>query len=279
MPEPLRILLIDDDEHSFVLVQELLVEISHRPVALEWVGEFDAGLELLLKAEHEVYLLDYRLGLRDGIELLREARAKGCRAPVLILTGQVDPEIDQRALEAGATDYLVKDVYDVSRLEHAIRYALERQSLMAELELERNLLRSLMDSLPDNIYFKDRESRFIRVSRAMASWIRLGRPEEAVGKTDRDFFAAEHADQARADELRLMESDQPVIGKEERETRHDGSTNWVSTSKLPLRDERGNIVGTFGISRDITEQKEALLALRSSERANRLIVDTALDAR
>ena len=278
MTEPLRILLIDDDEHSFVLTQELLLEINHRPVALEWVGEFDAGLELLLKAEHEVYLLDYRLGLRDGIDLLRQARAQGCRAPVLILTGQVDPDIDQRALEAGATDYLVKDVYDVSRLEHAIRYAVERQSLMAELELERNLLRSLMDSLPDNIYFKDRESRFIRVSRAMANWFRLEHPEDAVGRTDRDFFAAEHADQAREDEIRLMLSDRPVIGKEERETRHDGSTNWVSTSKLPLRDVLGNVVGTFGVSRDITAQKEALLALRSSERANRMIVDTAFDA-
>ena len=275
---PLRILLIDDDEHSFVLTQELLLEVSGRPVELEWSAEFDSGLARLLEQAHDVYLVDYRLGLADGIDLLSAARARGCRAPIIILTGHTDREIDRRALKAGASDYLAKDVYDVTRLEHSIHYALERHQLMLELEQERALLRAVMENLPDNIYFKDHESRFIRISNAMANWFGLANPRDAVGKSDRDFFTNEHADQARRDELELMASGEAVLGKEECETWPDGRRTWVSTSKLPLRDEHGRIVGTFGISRDITEQKEALNALRNSERLNRMIVDTANDA-
>ena len=278
MSGPLKILLIDDDENSFIITQELLREINGRDVELDWASEFQEGLDRLLADEHEIYLLDYRLDSGDGIDLLKQARAAGIQAPVIILTGLADHEIDQRALEAGATDYLAKDVYDVSRLEHAIRYALERQSLLKELDLERYLLRSLMDNLPDNIYFKDRDSRFIRISRAMAKWFKLDDPAEAQGRTDRDFFSDEHAMQALEDEQRLIERNEPLLDVEEKETWPDGSTTWVSTSKLPLRDKNGQVVGTFGVSRNISTQMEAMIALRRSERQNRMIVDTALDA-
>ena len=150
-PKPLRILLIDDDEATFVITRELLREINGRPVELDWTGDAKEGYDLLLKDEHEVFLIDYRLGSENGLELLRRARAAGSRAPMLILTGQTDEEIDQQALEAGASDYLAKDVYDVSRLQHAIRYALERHALTRDLERERYLLHSLMESLPDNV--------------------------------------------------------------------------------------------------------------------------------
>jgi CheY-like chemotaxis protein len=100
-PRPLRILLVDDDESTFVITRELLREINGRPVELEWTGEADEGLDLILRDGHEVYLIDYRLGADDGLEVLRRARAAGCKAPILILTGQTDDEIDQRALESG----------------------------------------------------------------------------------------------------------------------------------------------------------------------------------
>jgi two-component system, sensor histidine kinase and response regulator len=278
MPESLRILLIDDDENAFALTKELLREVNGRTVELDWASEPEAGLAGILAEQHEIYLLDYRLGATDGIEILCRAKAAGSKSPVIILTGQTDREIDQRALEAGAADYLVKDVFDVSRLEHSIRYAIERQRLSKELELERYLLGSLMENLPDNIYFKDRHSQFIRVSRAMADWFHLGDPSDAVGKTDGDFFTDEHAAQARSDEVELMEQGEPVLDKIEKETWPDGRTTWVSTSKLPLRDRDNKVVGTFGVSRDITAQQEALNALSQSERLNRQIVATALDA-
>ena len=278
MDGPLRILLIDDDENTFVITRELLQEVDGRDVKLDWAEDAAAGFEQILQARHDVYLLDYRLGADDGIDVLRRARAAGCQTPIIILTGQTDLALDKKALEAGATDYLVKEVYDVSRLEHSIRYAVEHQRLWRELNTERYLLKSLMESLPDNIYFKDRDSRFLRISSAMAEWFGLDSPDEALGKTDSDFFTEEHAKQALQDEVALMKSGRPVLELEEKETWPDGRTTWVSTSKLPLRDEDGNIVGTFGVSRDITRQQEALIALQTSERQNRMIVDTALDA-
>ena len=278
MPESLRILLIDGDENFFALTKEHLREIDGRTVELDWAADPEAGLAGILAGQHEIHLLDYRQGATDGIEVLSKAKAAGSKSPVIILTGQSDCEIDQRAIEAGAADYLVKDVFDVARLEHSIRYALERQRLSKELELEQHLLRSLLENLPDNIYFKDRDSKFIRVSRAMADWFNLADPSDAIGKTDEDFFTDEHAAQARADEVELMDQNEPVLDKIEKETWPDGRTTWVSTSKLPLRDREKKVVGTFGVSRDITAQQEALNALSQSERLNRQIVDTALDA-
>lgn len=116
------------------------------------------------------------------------------------------------------------------------------------------LLEALMQSLPDHVYFKDRESRVIRMNVAQARHFGLTDPKEAIGKTDADFFTPEHANQARADEVRVMESGQPMV-LDEKETWHDRGDNWVHTTKAPLRDARGEIIGTFGISHDITERR------------------------
>mgnify|MGYP001416664146 CR=1 FL=1 len=130
-----------------------------------------------------------------------------------------------------------------------------------------DFLRSLLESTPDAIYFKDRESRFMMISRSMARLLGLADPQEAYGKCDHDFFSVEHADQARADECRIMETAEPVIALVEKETWPDGHTTWASTSKLPLRDAAGHVVGTFGISRDVTARKVAEQRLQEAQRS------------
>jgi len=129
------------------------------------------------------------------------------------------------------------------------------------------LLAALLDHLPDSIYFKDRQSRFLRINRALAERFGIDDPRQAIGKTDADFFSAEHARQALADEQELMRSGCPVMYKEERETWPDGRVTWVATTKLPLRDQQGNIVGTFGISRDITRRLQVEQELRDAKAA------------
>lgn len=137
-----------------------------------------------------------------------------------------------------------------------------------ELVDDRYLLDTFLEFTPDSVYFKDEKSRFIRISHALAGRLGLDDPAEAIGKTDFDFFSEEHAREAFADEQRLMQTGDPLVGIEERETWNDGRDAWVSTTKVPLRDRSGRIVGLFGISRDITERK--LDEARFEEQAARL---------
>ena len=122
---------------------------------------------------------------------------------------------------------------------------------------EQNLLHALMDTSPDHIYFKDTACRFIRINKATANKHGLHHPAEAIGKTDFDFFTDEHAKQAYADEQEILRSGQSLVGVEEKETWLDGRETWVSTTKVPIRDQAGRIVGIVGISRDITAHKHA----------------------
>ena len=132
------------------------------------------------------------------------------------------------------------------------------------LAQERYLLYTLMENVPDHVYFKDTESRFLRISKAHAEWFGLSDTFEAVGKTDFDFFSAEHAQQAYADEQQVMQTGQPLVGKEEKETWPNGRETWVSTTKMLLRDADGQIIGTFGISRDITKRVRLEKALQKA---------------
>jgi PAS domain S-box-containing protein len=125
------------------------------------------------------------------------------------------------------------------------------------LAYERDLLRMLLDHSPDPIYFKDAESRFIKCGRAISRHLGITYASEALGKTDFDFYTEEHARPAFECEQQIIRTGQPVIGLVEKETWPDGRETWVLTSKMPLRDKQGMIIGTFGITKDITKLKEA----------------------
>jgi PAS domain S-box-containing protein len=128
------------------------------------------------------------------------------------------------------------------------------------------LLHFLLENIPAKIYFKDSESRFIRVSREMARFFGLSSGYELVGRTDFDLFTPEHAEQALADERRVMDTGIPITGKVEKETLPDGGFRWAMTTKMPLRNSRGEIIGTCGISQDATEQKKLEEALADTNR-------------
>jgi PAS domain S-box-containing protein len=132
-------------------------------------------------------------------------------------------------------------------------------------ELELLCMRQMLADTDERIFFKDRDGRFLLVSHAcLKTHGQQRKLEDLIGTKDSDFFTGPHADEALADERRVMETGEPMLAKVERETFHDRPDAWAQTSKLPLRDEDGNIIGTWGTARDITAQIQAEQALAAS---------------
>jgi PAS domain S-box-containing protein len=144
-----------------------------------------------------------------------------------------------------------------------------------EAAYERYLLRTMLDNSPDHIYFKDAQSRFISSSKTQAEQFGLASPDELVGKSDFDFFTDEHARPAFDDEQEIMRTGRPLIGKVEKEVMKNGRVSWALTTKMPFRDKAGEVIGTFGISKDITVIKETEAQL---EQMHRQLLETSRQA-
>ena len=149
----------------------------------------------------------------------------------------------------------------------------QRKQAEEALQHERNLLRTLIDHLPDCVYVKDAESRFVAANVAVARIMGAAAPDDVVGKTDDDFYPAELAAQYRKDEQELVRTGQPMIEKEEPHRDPAGNARAVLTTKIPLKDRQGKVVGLVGVSRDITDHKRAEQELQRAkelaEEANR----------
>jgi len=155
----------------------------------------------------------------------------------------------------------------------------ERKKMEAAVAYERDLLHALMDNIPDTIYFKDVASRFTRINRAQALCLRAKDPEEAVGKTDFDYYAEEFAREAYADEQKIFKTRKPLV-KVEKVKWRDGKYRWVSVIKVPIIDKDGRVTGLAGISRDITEIKEMEEKLRQySEHLEELVQERTEELR
>ncbi|MCG6191105.1 hybrid sensor histidine kinase/response regulator [Maribellus maritimus] len=149
----------------------------------------------------------------------------------------------------------------------------KRENTQRALSHERFLVNALMENLPELIYFKNLKSQFIRVNESMLTRFGLSGASEILGKTDFDFYGQEHAQAAFESEQEMISSGNPMVGEEEKEIWPDGSVSWVVSTKLPLKDENGKVVGTFGISRNITDKKLAEQQRNESEEKFRLIVE------
>jgi diguanylate cyclase (GGDEF)-like protein/PAS domain S-box-containing protein len=135
----------------------------------------------------------------------------------------------------------------------------DNRSMLADTGIinEQFIIRTIMEYSQDTFYFKDKNSRFLFISKVVASRLGIENPDYVIGKTDFDLFKEPHASKAYEDEQYIIKTGKPIIGQLEMETWMDGSVTWVSTSKYPLLDSSGNIIGTWGVSRNITELKKA----------------------
>ncbi len=157
--------------------------------------------------------------------------------PVLLNVGIVG------SVEEKLEFVIVKDLSEKTEIE---------SRLLRELELQKYF----MDYIPDSIYFKDLENKFIKANKATLIKMGLSSIDELLGKTDFEIFNDEHAIEAKEDEKNIIENRTSIINKIEKETWQDGRVTWASTTKIPLIDENNNVYGTFGITRDITKLKK-----------------------
>jgi signal transduction histidine kinase len=130
--ERVRVLLVEDDEDDYILTRDLLYEIDGQRFELEWLSSYEEAIARVGRNDFDVALFDFRLGARTGLELLRAARERRCTAPVILMTGQGDLEVDLQAMQSGAADYLVKGEIDAALLERSIRYAIQQQRMEEE---------------------------------------------------------------------------------------------------------------------------------------------------
>lgn len=240
---------------------------------LAGAGTVTEALEQISAQQPDLILLDLSLPDSSGIDTIRAITPHARGTPVIVLSGYDDEKTSTEALRAGAQDYLVKGEVSSHLLRHAIRYSVERKRLDAALATERDLVDTLLEHIPDRVYFKDLESRYLRINRSMAALIGLQDPIEATGRSDFDFFSKDYATATQEDERSVIESGHPLFGHIERETLRDGQGCWVLTTKMPLKTSDGEVIGTFGISRDITQFKETEEELERALDRNRRLTD------
>jgi len=201
----IKVLLVEDDEDDYVLTSELLKDVVGTEYEITWAPNYASGLAAMLGNQHDVCLVDYRLGEGTGIELLSEAIENGCRLPMILLTGQGDHEIDMEATRAGAADFLVKGALESTTLERAIRYAVARAKTLESLRESDGRFRSVVESANDAIILIDKRGEIV-------SWNRTARTifgYEDIEIMHRPIVAL--FPDTYADTIRKMEDCDPMI--------------------------------------------------------------------
>jgi PAS domain S-box-containing protein len=186
------------------------------------------------------------------------------KAPVTVTHTHYDAQGNEVFVEISAAP-VFDAAGEVACIIEACRDITQRKRTEETLERERNQLRTLLDHLPDCIYIKDTESRFVAANLAVARLMGADAPDELIGKTDRDFYPAGPATEYSADERELMRTGKPLVNKDEPHVDSAGNPRAVLTTKVPFRDSQGQIVGLVGITRDITERKQAEEQLRLAQ--------------
>ena len=262
MPEfeqrAVRILLVDDDEDDFVVTRDLLADSKRTSFVLDWVSGFDEAIDVIVSNAHDIYLIDYRLGEHNGLELLAHARASGCPAPLVLLTGQNDGEIDLAAMRAGAADYLVKGQIDAQLLERSIRYALEQNRTLRALRESEERYALSARGANDGLWVWDLRTNDVYYSPRWKSMFGYG--EEEIGSSPDEWFSRVHPDDV--DILRStldahLRGVTPHFENEHRIRTRSGSERWMLSRGLAVRDADGQAARIAGSSTDITERKRA----------------------
>jgi two-component system sensor histidine kinase/response regulator len=271
-----HVLMVDDNQDDFFLLTTLIEKIA--AIELAHCTSLRSGLAYIESNTVDVLLLDMSLPEGRGLFIFDSVQTQIPTLPIIILSGSDDDTLALEAVRRGAQDYLVKDHINPEVLKRSLHYSVERKRIEQTLAAERNLLRTLIDSMPDFIFVKDTQSRFLMANKAVLDTSGITKPEEIIGKTDFNFFPADIAQSFYDDDQQVIASGQTLFNKEESSIDlQTGQTMWFLTTKMPLRDEHGTITGLLGISRNITRRKLADDKLSQERDLLRTLIDSTPD--
>ncbi|MTI21332.1 hybrid sensor histidine kinase/response regulator [Fulvivirga sp. RKSG066] len=260
----IKVFLLDDDEDDFIIVEDLLSELnSLLTISVTWEPDYEKALEIVKTSdEYDICLVDYRLGEYNGLQFIKSLRESGNNIPLILLTGQGDNEIDYEAMKLGASDYLVKGVFDAQLLGRSIRYAINHSQSVRELNANEEKYRSLFMRSVDAIYIINKEHLFIDANPSLENLLGYSR-DELMKISMKDTFSSQKAysyfNQMLAKNLHVKDFEVKLCTKDDKEL--DCIINSVA-----LKDENDEIYAYQGIVHDLTVRKKAEKELLVAEK-------------
>lgn len=250
--ESVEILLVDDDEDDFIIVKDLLSDIKHTAFNVHWESTYEQALAKIKKDNYDVYLIDYRLGEKNGLDLLKEAIQMGCKSPIIMLTGQGYPEVDYEAMRIGASDYMVKGKINAQTIERSIRYALNHNRTLSQLYEQEKKYRQLFEQSVNAIYITNKEHLFIDANPPMLEL--FGYELDEISRMNlKDLFV--HDEDYTAFYKLINHKGQVKEFEVLMQTKH-GQHIECNVKATSFIDYEGKVQGFQGIIEDISEKKK-----------------------
>jgi PAS domain S-box-containing protein len=258
--KPVRILIIDDDEDDFILTSTFIQGIEDRTFDIQWCYNYKQAIEIIARKEFDLYFVDYRLGAKTGIDLLREACENHCEEPIILLTGKGNSAIDKQAMELGAVDYLVKSELTSEKLERCIRYSLERAATMKALKANERKYKNIFEKSKEAVFTTDQKLVFQDVNEAMSNLFDIEKEQLLT------MNLYQLIDEMSASKLRkqLVENDEVTDLELEAYTSKGKKRNCILN--LSLERDSNNNAYVQGILHDITNQKKTERATLLAEK-------------
>jgi diguanylate cyclase (GGDEF)-like protein/PAS domain S-box-containing protein len=251
--QPIRVLLVDDDEDDYVMTRDMLAELGRGAFLLDWVSSYEEARGTVGRGDHDVYLLDYRLGERSGLDLLREAGGEGRGAPMILLTGQGGDEVDAEAMRAGAADYLVKGRLEATLLGRSIRYAVERARASRALRESEERYQRLVELSPDAILVHA-DGEIVFVNGAGVKLLGADTGEQIVGRPIKEFVRHDRQDGVGTRIYGATGDVSDAAFLEEKLVRSDGTEVCVEAAAVPFVYKDRPAVQV--VARDISRRKQ-----------------------
>jgi PAS domain S-box-containing protein len=273
----IRILIVDDDEDDFLIISDYIRNINPTRFVLHWCYNYFEALTHMKHHNYDLYFVDYRLGAKTGLELLKEAINAQCEEPIVLLTGKGNYKVDMEAMQAGAVDYLIKTELTSEKLERCIRYSLERSATLKALKANERKYRSIFEQSKDAVFITDEHCRFIDMNEATGKL--LGYSREELINTDLCELIT-NTDLQKVYRKMLVSNREINDMEVEMLTKDNTKTNCILSASMET-----DIDGTVyvqGIIHDITNMKKAERATLQAEKlaaAGRLVRTLAHEVR